>query len=620
MSPAPATNASAAPVGALVDVFASLPDPWLLVDAQWLITHANRAALRLFEGTSTPLIGSALWMLWPGQLAAQVERTLRDTPRVAAVSVLEATLPPIAPARQFRAQAFDWGMAVRFEALSDPMALSPLLQRALDRLNDIVIITTAAGVDTPHPQILYVNDAFERRTGYTREEALGKTPRMLQGELTQRPVLDTIRSAMSRWEPVRCELINYTKAGEAFWLELDIVPLADDNGWYTHWVAIERDATDRKAREALAERSQRLDAVDQLSGGIAHDFNNVLTVTLGYAELLAQQLKNQPALRQMAVQINDAARRGSELTQRLLAFARRAPLDPSAVELPGALGTFRETLGRTFTQDIAVRLQLDDALWPGLIDPGHLQNALLYLALNARDAMPGGGELLVAARNVHLQDEAFAESTGTVSGDFVAVSLTDTGSGIAAADLPRVIEPFFTTRQEQHHQGMGLSMVYGFMRQSGGQLRIDSTPGVGTSVTLYIPRWRPQRASQPGKPLVLLVEDDELVRHYAENLLQHLGYRVVTAADAQGALALLRGEPDIALLFTDLVLPGGIDGGELALTTRALRPGLPVLLSSGYPEAEQRLRAVRAERFKLLRKPYRPAQLAEALREALAAS
>lgn len=167
---------------------------------------------------------------------------------------------------------------------------------------------------------------------------------------------------------------------------------------------------------------------------------------------------------------------------------------------------------------------------------------------------------------------------------------------------------------------MGLSMVYGFMRQSGGQLRIDSTPGVGTSVTLYIPRWRPQRASQPGKPLVLLVEDDELVRQYAENLLQHLGYRVVTAVDAQGALALLRGEPDIALLFTDLVLPGGIDGGELALATRALRPGLPVLLSSGYPEAEQRLRAVSAERLKLLRKPYRPAQLAEALREALAAS
>ncbi|NBQ89795.1 MAG: PAS domain-containing protein, partial [Betaproteobacteria bacterium] len=322
-------------------------------------------------------------------------------------------------------------MAVHFESIADPTGLSPLLQRALDRLNDIVIITTAAGVDAPQPKILYVNDAFERRTGYTREEALGNTPRMLQGELTQRPVLDTIRAALLRWEPVRCELINYTKAGQPFWLELDIVPLADDSGWYTHWVAIERDATDRKAREALAERSQRLDAVDQLSGGIAHDFNNVLTVAMGYAELLTQALGEQPLLSQMAAQITDAARRGSELTQRLLAFARRAPLQPARVDLPALLGEFRETLGRTLNQDITVRMHFDNDLSPCLIDALHLQNALLYLALNARDAMPAGGELQIAARNVRLADEQFADSVGTVSGDFVQLSLTDTGCGIS---------------------------------------------------------------------------------------------------------------------------------------------------------------------------------------------
>ena len=341
---------------------------------------------------------------------------------------------------------------------------------------------------------------------------------------------------------------------------------------------------------------------------------------MGYAELLTQALGEQPLLSQMAAQITDAARRGSELTQRLLAFARRAPLQPARVDLPALLGEFRETLGRTLNQDITVRMHFDNDLSPCLIDALHLQKALLYLALNARDAMPAGGELQIAARNVRLADEQFADSVGTVSGDFVQLSLTDTGCGISAQDLPRVIEPFFTTRQQAGGQGMGLSMVYGFIRQSGGHLRIDSTPQVGTTVSLFLPCDVAKPVRQVAKPLVLLVEDDELVRQYAENLLVHLGYRVLTAVDAQTGLALLRKEPEVALLFTDLVLPGGNFGTELAAAARALRPDLPVVLSSGYPDAEQTLRGLGAEGLRLLHKPYRPAQLAEVLRDALRAS
>ena len=382
--------------------------------------------------------------------------------------------------------------------------------------------------------------------------------------------------------------------------------------------------------EAQLHQAQRLEAVGQLTGGIAHDFNNLLTVILGNAELLSERLASQPALQSLAQMTRTAAERGAELTQRLLAFARKQPLQPQPVDAHQLLAGMDALLRRTLPEDIELELVRGAGLWLALADPAQLESALLNLVLNARDAMPSGGRLTLETANTAI-DQAYADQHADVlPGQYVLLSVSDTGTGMAQAQLARAFEPFYTTKPVGKGSGLGLSMVYGYARQSRGHVKLYSEVGHGTTVRLYLPRAlvaagassAPAAAAHGdaelrGTALVLVVEDDDLVRRHAADALAALGYSVLLAAHGAAAMALLQERADIDLLFTDVVMPGGMNGRQLAEAALVLRPGLKVLYTSGYTENAIVHHGRLDPGVQLLPKPYRQIDLARKLRVVL---
>ena len=374
-------------------------------------------------------------------------------------------------------------------------------------------------------------------------------------------------------------------------------------------------------------QSQRLEAVGQLTGGIAHDFNNLLTVVLGNAELLAEQVADRPLQRQMAEMIVSAAQRGALLTQQLLAFARKQALDPRATDVNRLLAALDPMLRRTLGEHIEIETVRGAGLWLAMVDAGQLDNALLNLCLNARDAMPGGGRLTLETANAALDHSYAQRHPDVVPGQYVMLAVSDTGQGIAAENLAQVFEPFFTTKPKGKGTGLGLAMVYGFVKQSSGHVSIYSEPGQGTTVKLYLPRaplgaapaTPPPQSPLPatgGHETVLVVEDDALVRQHACHELRALGYQVLAADGGKLALALIDAHDGIALLFTDVVMPG-MSGRDLAEAALARRAGLRVLYTSGYTENAIVHHGRLDPGVKLLPKPYRRAELARAVRAAL---
>jgi len=387
-----------------------------------------------------------------------------------------------------------------------------------------------------------------------------------------------------------------------------------------------QDVTRRLELEKQLRRTQRLESIGQLTGGIAHDFNNLLTVILGNADLLSDSLARQDDLRGLADMISSAAQRGADLTQRLLAFARRQALEPRATDVGALLSGMSTLLRRALGEPVSIELRPADGLWPAMVDPAQLESAVLNLCLNARDAMEGGGQLSIAANNEHLAEGRFSTYPDFEPGDYVHIAITDTGCGISGDALPHVFEPFYTTKGTDKGTGLGLSMVYGFVRQSRGHVDIESELGVGTTVHMYLPRSDSQSQPPPaaevgaapgGSESILLVEDDQLVRRFAHGQLLALGYRVIETSNGAEALEVLQGPEEIDLLFTDVLMPGGMDGRALADAAARLRPGLKVLYTSGYSEAtivhDGRLDAG----LLLLHKPYRRDDLARQVRTAL---
>ncbi|QIB64454.1 ATP-binding protein [Kineobactrum salinum] len=382
----------------------------------------------------------------------------------------------------------------------------------------------------------------------------------------------------------------------------------------------------REASQRLAQ-SERLSAIGQLTGGVAHDFNNLLTVILGNAELLKEQLTDRQPLQALAEITATAAARGAELTNRLLAFSRRQALEPQVVDVNRLIADMEGMLRRALMEDIDFELVRAGGLWLTEVDPGQLESALLNLAINARDAMPGGGHLTVETANAMLDDAYADEHHEVKSGQYVLVSVSDTGTGMPGEIVSRAFEPFFTTKSLGKGSGLGLSMVYGFVKQSGGHAKIYSEPGEGTTVKLYFPRHDGGSESLPdpepattvtgGREHVLVVEDNDLVRQYVISLLQGLGYRVTSAGSGPEAVHILQESADIDLLFTDVVMPGGMNGRELADTAYQLHPGIRVLFTSGYTE-NAIVHHGRLDRgVQLLSKPYRRQELATKLRKVL---
>ena len=378
----------------------------------------------------------------------------------------------------------------------------------------------------------------------------------------------------------------------------------------------------RRLNESLA-RTDRLRAVGELTGGISHDFNNLLTVILGNAELLEENLAGQPDA-QLAAMITAAAQRGSELTQRLLAFSRRQALEPKSVDLNRMLAEMHDMLVRSLGENIEINLRLADDLWPALVDPAQLESAILNLCLNARDAMSSGGHLTLETDNLILDADYAAEQDELQPGAYVMLAVTDNGAGIDAEDLAHVFEPFFTTKSSG--TGLGLSMVFGLVKQSQGHIRIYSEKDEGTTVRLYLPRageaaeWQdalPDEVTDAdARETILVVEDNELVRSYAAARLSQWGYQVIEAASGGEALEVIKKHPDIDLLFTDVVMPG-ISGRELVSRALEIRPDLKVLYTSGYTENAIVHQGRLDAGVNLLSKPYRASELQRRIRQAL---
>ncbi|MEH7830082.1 hybrid sensor histidine kinase/response regulator [Gemmobacter denitrificans] len=406
--------------------------------------------------------------------------------------------------------------------------------------------------------------------------------------------------------------------------------LRDENGTAYRVIGTMADLTAEIEAAEKLQQAQRLEAMGKLTGGVAHDFNNLLTVIIGNAEALAMGLED-PARRALAEAVIQAAGRGADLVASLLSFARRRPLRPKALETGPLLAELGRMLGRTLPASLRLQIEAPPGLWPVEADPAQLQTALLNLAVNAADAMPDGGHLLIEAENAVLDDSYAEANPGARAGAFLRISITDTGHGMPTEIAARAFDPFFTTKAVGKGSGLGLSMVHGFVNQSGGHVKLYSEVGIGTTISLYLPRGRGTGRNTaampaPGKvPMgqgehIIIAEDDPALRAHVIRLVESLGYRVSAAEDGAAALALIRATPDAALLFTDVVMPGDMPGTALAEHALAERPGLKILFTSGYTEAAITRNGQLDPGMQLLSKPYRRDELARKLREVLEAT
>jgi len=405
--------------------------------------------------------------------------------------------------------------------------------------------------------------------------------------------------------------------------------IRDRSGRAVRMLGSLHDVSEQRELEEQLRQIQRLDVVGQLTGGIAHDFNNLLTVILGNAELLRDALRDDPGLLAMVELTSNAADRAAELTRHLLAFSRRQALEPMATDVDALVRRMHGLLDRTLGDHIDVEIGETPDLWPAMIDAGQLENAILNLCINARDAMPGGGKLTIALGNRRLDEAYVATHPGAHAGEYVELSVRDTGTGMEPDTAARAFEPFFTTKSVGEGTGLGLSMVYGFVTQSRGHVRLDTEPGRGTTVHLYLPRAYALSATQEdaesgsvqrGTGRILVVEDNDIVREHVCAQLRGLGYEIESATDAAQALEILARSDPFDLLFTDMMMPGGMYGLELTRRALELQPGLRVLCTSGYPENVLERSGQLDDGIRLLPKPYHRRQLATAVRQALAAA
>jgi PAS domain S-box-containing protein len=411
-----------------------------------------------------------------------------------------------------------------------------------------------------------------------------------------------------------------------FWASVVIEAIRDDAGKLAGFVHITHDVTERRnaqvslerAQEQLAQ-SQKMEALGQLTGSIAHDFNNLLMIVSGHAQLLHRRLSDPNQLRAIDA-INLATNRGESLTRQLLAFSRRQPINPVVTDLKERIEAVHEMLVGSLRGNVQLKCEIAADVWPVEVDIAEFELALVNIAVNARDAMPGGGMITLSAVNVTLQKSDRADQ---LEGDFVGLAMTDTGVGIAPEVLPRIFEPFFTTKALGKGTGLGLSQVYGFSQQSGGAVVAASTVGRGTAITIYLPRKHAILAkameAPPTQPMVqsdgtvLMVEDNPDVADVTAPLLEQLGYRVIRSDNAMDALSRLQRGGKVMLVFSDIVMPGGMNGIALAQEIRNRYPRLPVLLTSGYSDVTP----TAASQFRILRKPFQLPALEKAIRETL---
>jgi PAS domain S-box-containing protein len=476
-------------------------------------------------------------------------------------------------------------------------------------------------------KVVLVNSAAEELLGYDRSEMLGKTTTDLFPEQDAKSILRHDKQVLLMGNAVEDEYTLTTRKLGVRRLRMKKFPLLEEQGMTKYIVALAEDVTVQRQTEDQLFQAQKMEAIGHLTGGLAHDFNNLLAVIIGNLDVMTELGPSTPEQAELSAAALEAALSGAELTRRLLAFARRQPLQPEEVDANALVSGITKLLGRTLGEDIKITLDLDPATKPIFVDRVQLETAITNLANNARDAMPAGGQLIVATYNGYLDRDYIEKHFEVESGEYVTIEITDTGQGMAPEVSGRIFEPFYTTKGLGKGTGLGLSMVFGFVKQSAGHINVYSEPGRGTTFRLYL---RPSQSSsqlalvdapplQPqytNEATILVVEDNVKLRAVVVKQLEANGLRVLEAGNAQTALEVLNVEPKVDLIFTDVVLPGDMDGYALA---RAIHEGYPdskVIMTSGFPGMrfnETKL----ANNLPLLSKPYRKQDLIQIVRKVL---
>ncbi|UMY17499.1 PAS domain-containing protein [Methylobacterium organophilum] len=491
-----------------------------------------------------------------------------------------------------------------------------------------MIVTDPYQPDNP---IIFANNAFLRMTGYTVEELVGRNCRFLQGPETDQATLAEVRRAIQARKEIATEILNYRKDGTSFWNALFVSPVYDKNGNLVYFFGSQLDVSRRRDAEDALHQAQKMESLGQLTGGIAHDFNNLLQVIGGYADILtalaASERYDVGRLARAADAIRGATDRASKLTHQLLAFSRKQRLEGRAINLNALVESMSELAGRTLGDDVELQRDLAADLWNIRLDPTQAEVALLNVLINARDAMPHGGVVTIATQNLvveHSEEDLFQ----TINpGRYAVICVTDTGTGMPPEVLARVMEPFFTTKEEGKGTGLGLATVYGFAKQSGGAVRISSEVGRGTRVRLLFPATDsevqpdqqpgPRASDRSGTETILIVDDRGEVAETARMILEDFGYAILMARNAREAIAVLEGDRRVDLLFSDLIMPGGMNGVMLARAARERHPRIKVLLTTGYAEASLERTDAGGSEFELINKPYRRMDLVRRVRRVL---
>lgn len=617
----------------LFTTFECMTDAFFMLDSQWQLIYVNEAADRLTGGNRHQDIGRVLWEVTPNLITTPLFQGFHQAMHRRVPFHIEFFSELMQLWIELDAYPSPEGLAVFFHSISEKRAMADRIAASEQRLKYITQATLDAAWDwNLEKNEIWWSGRLERLFGWTqshtRQEMLTDNHYWLERihpDDRMRVINNLenlIKSDAGVWDETY-RLLRET--GEYATVDQRATIVRRDDGQPSHVVGGITDVTHRIEMEQRMLESQRLESVGKLTGHVAHDFNNLLTVILGNAELLHGSLDTQPQWAELAATISKAALKGSDLTSRLLAFARRQTLEPRSLDLNQLVSNMRPLLVRTLGVDIDIQLFQRPNLPPALADSNQLEGALLNLCLNARNAMPEGGKLLIETAYAQI-DEGFPGLRHELRpGAYVVLSVTDSGTGIAPDIIKHVFEPFFTTKPVGKGTGLGLSSVFGFARQSNGNVSIYSEPGSGTTVRIYLPvstaaaehlAPRDQR-TRGGHETILVVDDDELVRAVAESLLtRSLGYRVHVCADAASALELLHKGTHVDLVFTDMMMPG-MNGREFARQVRAARPGMRVLFTSGFTENSIVHDGKLDAGFQLLPKPYPLNELARKVREML---